>query len=189
VEALNNNNEIEIEVSIRKILLMQAHSFFIGGTPVLFYGDESGHTNDYSYLKDEGKHYDNRWMHRPIIDWDKNADVDKPGTIEYIIFSSTQKLIDIRKKLSVFADKKNLTWLTPHNIHVAGILRAWEKDRVYCLFNYSKTEQFLTWYTFKENGLEPEWLYDHWSERLIKVKKDYEYFIIPPYSFFILEPK
>ena len=45
---------------------MQAHSFFLGGVPMLFYGDEVGYTNDYSYLDDEGKSYDNRWMHRPM---------------------------------------------------------------------------------------------------------------------------
>lgn len=50
---------------------MQAQSMFIGGIPMLFYGDEIGYTNDYSYLNDPGKSYDNRWMHRPIINWEK----------------------------------------------------------------------------------------------------------------------
>jgi len=187
--ALNNNDALATEISIRKIMLMQAMSFFIGGTPMIFYGDESGHTNDYSYLNEGGKSYDNRWMHRPVIDWNKNINVEKPGTIEHIVFSSTQKLISIRKKLSVIADKKNLTWLTPHNIHVAGFLRAWEHNRVYCLFNFSDKEQHLTWYVFKENGMSPSKLFDHWTEKIFDVKKDNEYFVLPPYSFFILEPK
>jgi amylosucrase len=187
--ALNNKDAEEIELSIRKILMMQALSFFIGGTPMIFYGDESGHTNDYSYLDDEGKSYDNRWMHRPVIDWEKNANIDKPGTIEHIIFSSTKKLISIRKKLPVIADKKNLTWLRPHNIHIAGFLRAWENDRVYCLFNFSDKEQHLTWYAFKENGMKPLRLYDRWEKKYYNVKNDNEYLTLPPYSFFILEPK
>jgi amylosucrase len=196
--AINNNDALAIEISVRKILLMQAMSFFIGGTPMIFYGDESGHTNDYSYLNEEDKSYDNRWMHRPVFDWSKNArlndkvglgNYDKPGTIGHIVFSSTQKLISIRKKLSVIADKKNLTWLTPHNIHVAGFLRAWDDDRVYCLFNFSDKEQHLTWYVFKENGMSPSKLFDYWSEKYFDVKNDNEYFVLPPYSFFILEPK
>jgi amylosucrase len=186
--AISNNNDAAIEIAVRKIMLMQAMSFFIGGTPMIFYGDESGHANDYSYLNEEEKSYDNRWMHRPVIDWSKNINVDKPGTIEHIVFSSTQKLISIRKKLSVIADKKNLTWLTPHNIHVAGFLRAWDKDRVYCLFNFSDKEQHLTWYVFKENGMSPSKLFDHWTEKIFDVKKDNEYFVLPAYSFFILEP-
>ena len=63
----------KIQESIQKIILMQAQSFLLGGIPIIFYGDEVGYENDYSYLKDAGKSYDNRWMHRPIIDWKKNA--------------------------------------------------------------------------------------------------------------------
>jgi amylosucrase len=187
-KAMDKNDAAAIEISIRKILMMQAQSFFIGGTPMLFYGDESGHTNDYSYLNEEGKSYDNRWMHRPVIDWDKNKAVEIPGTVEHIIFSSTKKLIGIRKKLSVIADKKNLTWMRPYNIHIAAFLRAWGNDRVYCLFNYSDKAQYLTWYAFKENGMKPAKLFDHWSEKYFDVKNDNEYLVLPPYSFFILEP-
>jgi amylosucrase len=186
--ALTNNDKKEIEIAIRKILLMQAHSFFIGGIPVIFYGDEAGCTNDYSYLQDEGKSYDNRWMHRPLIDWEKNKKTEEAGTTEQIIFSSTKKLIALRKKLPVIADKKNLTWLTPHNIHVAGYLRAWKDERVYCLFNFTNKEQQLTWYVFKEHGMTPSRLYDHWQDKKYTVKNDHEYFTLPPYSFFILEP-
>ena len=187
-KAMNNMNAAAIEISIRKIMLMQAMSFFIGGTPMIFYGDESGHTNDYSYLKEDGKSYDSRWMHRPVIDWNKNEAVEKPGTIESVIFSSTKKMIDIRKKLPVIADKKNLTWLTPHNVHIAGFIRAWGNDRVYCLFNFSDKEQPLTWYAFKANGMKPTRLFDLWSEQYFDVKKDNEYLVLPPYTFFILEP-
>jgi amylosucrase len=183
---LDNKNEIDL--SIQKIVLMQAHSFFLGGIPMIFYGDEAAYTNDYSYLQDEGKSYDNRWMHRPVIDWEKNKKITIPDTPEHTIFTATQKLISIRKKLTIIADKKNLTWLTPHNIFVAGYLRAWGDERVYCLFNFSNKEQHLTWYTFKEHGINPSKLYDHWKDKKYTVKNDHEYFTLPPYSFFVLEP-
>jgi amylosucrase len=187
--AINNKDSPAIELSIQKILLMQAMSFFIGGIPMIFYGDESGQLNDHSYLNDPETSYDNRWMHRPIIDWNKNENINKEGTIEHTLFTSTKKLIALRKKLPVIADKKNLTWLRPHNIHVAGFLRAWDDDRVYCLFNFSRRKQSLTWYAFKENGMRPSKLYDHWSKKYFEVGRDNEYFVLPPYSFFILEPK
>jgi amylosucrase len=186
--ALENGNKKEIDLAIQKILLMQAHSFFLGGIPMIFYGDEAAYTNDYSYLQDEGKNYDNRWMHRTVIDWEKNKKTAISATPEHTIFTATQKLISIRKKLTVFADKKNLNWLTPHNIFVAGYIRAWEDERVYCLFNFSNKEQHLTWYVFKEHGMKPAKLYDHWQDKRYTVKNDHEYFTLPPYSFFILEP-
>jgi len=187
--AISNGKKNEIDLAIQKILLMQAHSFFIGGIPMLFYGDEAGYTNDYSYLSDSGKNYDNRWMHRPLIDWNKNALTSKKGTIENTVYESTKKLLLIRKTLSVFADKKNLTWLTPHNIHVAGYIRAWENDRVYCLFNFSSKPQRLTWYAFKEHGAVPEKLFDHWKGRMFTIGKDHEYLDFAPYEFFLLEAK
>ena len=187
-KAINENNEWGIEVSIRKILMMQAHSFFLGGIPMMFYGDEAGYTNDYSYLNDSGKSYDNRWMHRPVVDWEKNKRIDIEETIENRVFSGTQKLIGIRKKLPVVADHKNLTWLPPHNIHVAGYLRTIEDKKLYCVFNFSDRPAYLTWYAFKSHGIAPEILFDHWTGNEFKVGEDNEYLIIGSYGFHLLEP-
>jgi amylosucrase len=187
-KAVADNDEAAIKESVEKIVLMQAHTFFIGGLPMIFYGDEAAYLNDYSYLDDPSKSYDNRWMHRPVINWVKNGKREEEGTLEHAVFSSTQKLLAIRKKLSVMADKKNLTWLTPHNIHVSGYLRAWDEKRVYCLFNFNDTEAFVTWYVFKEHGMVPSRLYDHWSEETFTVGNDDEYLILRPYQFCVFEP-
>jgi amylosucrase len=186
-KAIENAVQLEIDNSIQKILLMQAHSFFLGGMPMLYYGDELGYTNDYSYQNDPGKSYDNRWMHRPIIDWKKNAKATKANTIEGKIFAGTKKLIQIRKQLPVFRDQKNLTWLAPHNIHVAGFVRSYGNQKVYCIFNFGGETAFLTWYAFKELGKSPDELLDHWTGNKFRVGPDNEYLIIPPYEFYILE--
>jgi len=188
-KAINESDQAAIEISVNKILMMQAQSFFIGGIPMIFYGDEAGYTNDYSYLDELGKSYDNRWMHRPVIDWVKNDNIDKLGTIEQQIFSGTQKLINIRKKLSVTGDYKNISWLTPHNIHVAGFLRTLNEQKLYCIFNFSAQTAFLTWAAFKQHGPSPDELHDHWNHRVYAVGFDHEYLIMPPYSFNILEVK
>ena len=186
-KALNEKDQAAIDLSIQKLLMMQAHSFFLGGVPMMFYGDEVGYTNDYSYLKDEGKSYDNRWMHRPLIDWKKNKKLEKEGTVEQVIFSSTKKLLAIRKKMTVVADHSNLVWLTPHNIHVAGYMRQKDEQRLFCVFNFSSEPSYLTWYAFKENGTAPVELYDHWTEQTLTVGKDHEFFVLPPYGFALLE--
>ena len=107
-KALNKEDKNAVSQSINKILMMQALSFFIGGMPMLFYGDELGYTNDYSYLEDLGKSYDNRWMHRPVMDWDRIQQIDIRGTTEERIFSGTQKLLQIRRRLPALADLGNL---------------------------------------------------------------------------------
>ncbi|MEJ0083026.1 MAG: hypothetical protein WDM78_19210 [Puia sp.] len=84
--ALKNGDQYAVSQSIDKILMMQALSFFIGGMPMLFYGDELGYTNDYSYLEDPGKSYDNRWMHRPVMDWERIKQIEISGSTEERIF-------------------------------------------------------------------------------------------------------
>ena len=187
-KAMEENDKPAIALSIQKIILMQAHSFFIGGLPMLFYGDEQGYINQYGYLDDADKNYDNRWIHRPVIDWEKNKNASKKGTLENKIFSLTKKLITIRSSLPVIADKKNLTWLDTNNQHIAGFIRAWEDDRVYCLFNFSLQVQKISWYVFKQNNMKPSTLYDHWSEKNYEVGFDTEYLTLQPYQFLIMEP-
>lgn len=186
-KAINENNADAIKTSIKKILLLQAQSFFIGGLPMMFYGDEAGYTNDYSYLEDAGKTYDNRWMHRPVIDWEKNEKINFEGSIEHEIFTSTQKLISKRKELAAFGDYKNITWLSPHNIHVAGFIREFENQKIICLFNYADKESFLTWYAIKEKGITGQTLFDHWSGKSFNIGNNDEYLILQPYDFLILE--
>ena len=186
-KALAWNNAGEIENALRKIILMQAHSMFMGGIPMLYYGDEMAYTNDYSYLNDPGKSYDNRWMHRPIIDWNKNEQRKKKGSLEYRIFNETKQLIQIRKALPILSDLKNSTWMTPHNIHVASFIRSYEDKKIFCLFNYQASDAYVTWYTFKEHGIRPAQLKDHWTGLTHHVGNDNEYFVLGGYQFAVLE--
>jgi amylosucrase len=187
-KALDEKDEKAIDISIQKILLMQAHSFFLGGVPMLFYGDELGYTNDYSYFNEPGKSYDNRWMHRPVIDWEKNKKINKKGSVEQRIFSGTQQLISLRKKLSAIADHSNLTWMTPHNIHVAGFVRSLGNDKLFGVFNFNAQPSFLTWYAFKEHNPGSGKLFDHWKEKTYTIVYDNDYLVIEPYGFCLLEP-
>jgi amylosucrase len=188
-KALASGDEKNISLSLRKIVLMQAHSFFLGGIPMIFYGDEAAYTNDYSYLEDNGKSYDNRWMHRPVINWEKNARIDTEGTMENHVFTATQQLIRIRRSLPVVGDYKNLSWLTPHNIHIAAYLRTFEDKKLYCLFNFSNTDAWLTWFAFKEHGATAPVLFDHWEEKEYHVGHDHEFLIMQPYTFLLLEAR
>jgi amylosucrase len=102
-------------------------------------------------------------------------------------FRQQKKLIQIRKNNPVFADTKNLTWLTPYNIHVAGFIRSNEDQQFYCLFNFSGQASYITWYAFKNHGKRGNQLFDHWSETMHEIGHDHEYLIIPPYGCCIME--
>jgi amylosucrase len=188
-KALIEGNGPAIDQSIQKILMMQAHSIFLGGLPMLFYGDEVGYTNDYNYQNDTGKSYDNRWMHRPVIDWEKVNRKKVEGTVEEQIFEGTKRLLQIRKENELFSDLSNISWMSPHNIHVAGFVRRMGNDRMYCLFNFSDKAAYLTWYAFREQGEGAVLLFDHWTQSEVAVGPDHEHLILEPYGFRIMGPK
>ena len=85
------------------------------------------------------------------------------------------------------ADYSNIQWLKPHNIHVAAYVRSAENKSLYCVFNFSGQTAYLTWYAFKETGLQPARLHDHWSNKKFNVGNDDEYLVIEPYGFYLLE--
>ncbi len=184
-KAMLENNQIAIHTSIAKIILMQAHSFFIGGLPMLFYGDEVGYTNDYSYSEDRGKAYDNRWMHRPMIDWGKNMLHEQSHTIEGRIFNATQKLLTIRRLLPAIADHKNITWLPDENIHLSAFMRYSDHQQVFCLFNFGAFPIYLSWYIFKEFAVAGTVIVDHWSGQELIIGSDQEHFVLPGYGILI----
>jgi len=89
------------------ILLLHSMILSFGGIPLLYYGDEIGTLNDDAYLSDPHKMDDNRWVHRPNIDWDKAEKRHHTGTVEYTLFNGIKKMIAVRKDIPVFADFNN----------------------------------------------------------------------------------
>jgi amylosucrase len=185
-KAVKSKNAAAIQTAIDKILLMQANSIFLGGIPMLYYGDEVGYTNDHSYLKDPGKSYDNRWMHRPKIDWKKNAKYKQKKSAESKIFKGTQAILNIRKAEEAFSDRNNVEWLASHNDAIAGFKRSFNGKHIFCLFNYSPQDQPLTYYVFNSVRTQTKTLLDLWSNTTIEIKKDEDHLIFKPYQFYVL---
>jgi amylosucrase len=154
---------------------------------MLFYGDEAAYTNDYAYLEDPGKSYDNRWMHRPIIDWKKNAAVDKKDSVENKVFTNLQKLIKLRKSLKVLADLKNIHWLEIHNNSIIGFERYLNGEKVYFLFNFSLQAQDVTYYVLGAYGERANQMKDLWSGKTISIGMDHEHLTFAPYQFYVLK--
>jgi len=105
--AIARNDPQLIDDSIQIILLVHSLIMSFGGIPLLYYGDEIGTLNDDSYLQDENKANDTRWVHRPRIDWEKAELRHNHGSIEQRIFAGIRQLIAVRKSIPAFADFNN----------------------------------------------------------------------------------
>jgi len=135
--ALNSGDETDIENAIQRILLLHAIILSIGGIPLIYLGDAIATINDYSYEEDEGKADDNRWVHRPQMDWERAAKRNDPSSIEGRVFQPLSHLIAVRKQTPALANGKTVFFDTG-NPHVFGFVR---NDTVLVLGNFSEQPQ------------------------------------------------
>ena len=115
---LELNDPEAIDDAIKTILLLHSMIMSFGGIALLYYGDEIGTLNDFSYQEDEHRSGDSRWVHRPTIDWDKAEKRNAPGTVEYNIFSGLKRMIAVRKEIDAFADYNNRELIEVNNPHL-----------------------------------------------------------------------
>jgi amylosucrase len=122
--ALERQDEQLIHRAIDRIVLLHGVIFSFGGIPLIYNGDALGVLNDYSFRDDPDKQEDNRWVHRPKINWQQAEQRKQPGTVEFKIFTAMQRMIAIRKQTSAFADFNNRELLPVANDHVLCFQRA-----------------------------------------------------------------
>ncbi len=144
--ALDSGDETAIQQSIDTILLLHAMIMSFGGIPLLYYGDEIGTLNDGHYLEDQSKAHDNRWMHRPRIDWQKVALRKQHGSVQQRIFDGLKKMIAVRKSTPAFADYNNRELLETGNPHLFAFIRSnpfVAQDSVLVIANFEASPQSL----------------------------------------------
>ncbi|MCZ7671409.1 MAG: alpha-amylase family glycosyl hydrolase [Chloroflexi bacterium] len=82
--ALERGSAPEIDLALRRITLLHSMILAFGGIPLLYMGDEIGLLNDHSYLQEPNLAGDNRWLHRPRMDWKLAAERGAGGKRPFI---------------------------------------------------------------------------------------------------------
>lgn len=127
-----------------------------GGIPLLWYGDELGTLNDRTFLADQNKAGDSRWIHRPRIDWERAELRKQPGAVEQRIFDGLKRLIAVRKDTPVFADYNNRELFDVDNPHLFVFLRAhpsFPASSVLVVANFDEAPQALELTGLMRRGL------------------------------------
>ncbi|MDX1694681.1 MAG: alpha-amylase family protein [Ketobacteraceae bacterium] len=145
--ALESGNPEQIDVCCKHIIMLHSLIMAFGGIPLLYYGDELAMLNDYSYLDDEQKSPDSRWIHRPRYDWEQAERRHSRGSTENLIFHNLKKMIALRKETKAFADFNNRELLELSNDACFAFVRYDyhnPADKVVVIANFSPDPQHLT---------------------------------------------
>jgi amylosucrase len=89
----------EIDHAIARIFLAHAIAAGWGGIPVVWSGDELGQTNDAGWADEPGHEDDNRWAHRPRLDWARAALRHDVHTVPGRVFGGLAHLARVRAGL------------------------------------------------------------------------------------------
>lgn len=189
--ALASNDPVRISSAIQRILLLHSMIMSFGGIPLLWYGDELGTLNDYSYQQDEHKASDTRWTHRPRIDWEIAEQRHQTGSIEQRIFNAIKKMISVRKEIPAFADFNNRELIRTENPHLMVFSRfnlSVPTGGVLVVVNFDASPQPLE---LSSPHIKKELAFGHAVDLISgdvpEIKDDA--MIIPPYQYYWLASK
>lgn len=142
-KALEEKDQVAIDLSIAKILMLHGIILSYGGIPMIYMGDELGTLNDYSFRTNAEHKNDSRWVNRPIQDWKVVDNLKSKKNHSFKIYDGLKKLIQLRKKLPLLADSNNLTLHPSSNSQVFVFERTTENESLWIISNFDEAPQFL----------------------------------------------
>lgn len=135
------DNREEMELALRRHIMIHAYIASLGGILVLYSGDEIAQLNDYSYEQDPRKREDSRFLHRGKFSWEEAALARNPKTRQGRVYGALQNIIKTRSEHSVFdADAWEHTWET-FDRGVLAFERRKGNERFVGIYNFCETEK------------------------------------------------
>jgi amylosucrase len=139
--ALQSGDRDEIARSQGRIALGHALICSFGGIPLLYMGDEHGQLNDHGYLGRPDERADNRWLHRPYMDWKAVERSGDPTTVEGRIRSDIQGILEVRRRTPHLHAAYPAVVLDCEHPHLFAFARPHPLGDLVAIFNFSERPQ------------------------------------------------
>lgn len=144
---LEVGNAGSVDAAVRRYLLTYAVVMAWGGIPVIWSGDELAMPNDPDWADEPGHGGDNRWAHRPRLDWalaEKRHDLSTPTGR---VFAGLRHLAQVRAGLEHLHASVAAEVLPVHDAGVFAVLRRHPVGPLLCLYNV--TGSWRPWPRFR----------------------------------------
>jgi amylosucrase len=131
-------DENQIALALQRILMGFALICSFGGLPLLYMGDEIGLLNDYGFVAVKEHAHDNRWLHRPVMDWKAVAAARNGQGPEAALLSGVKHIIARRKAVPHLAADAPVRIVDLGNTAVFAFLRQSDDGPLLGLFNFTE---------------------------------------------------
>lgn len=184
-KALVEADSLKIDQAIQRLAVLNGIIFFMKGIPLIFSGDEVAQLNDYNYLLDPLKAGDNRWTHRPPMNWAKAARIHEMGTPEERVFSLHRRYIHTRRQCPALHGRSRDQIILVDNDALFVCERNYEGQKMLLVANLSCHTQRMSTAVLPvewQNGIYYEVLREQGLQFV------YEHLTVEPYGVYWLKP-
>ena len=140
-KGLAEHDPVQVDMGVRRDLMMHAAMMTMAGFPMLSSGDEIGQLNGYDYHDDPDRREDSRNLHRTAFNWANAARRTEPGTVQQRLWDGLRQLERIRAGEDCFGPDAWVTTWDSHNDHVLALVRMTEEETLVGLFNFTGQDQ------------------------------------------------
>ncbi|WP_290055962.1 amylosucrase [Amycolatopsis solani] len=117
--ALAGGDAAALELALRRLESLYSVVFSFGGIPLVYMGDELALRNDPAGRNGP----DNRWIHRPPMDWAAAARRTRESTMEHRVFTAVRDLAAVRARTPSLASSAPATVLDSGDRRLLAYLR------------------------------------------------------------------
>ena len=153
-----------------RIFLAHAIAAGWGGVPVVWSGDELAQPNDPDWAAEEGHEDDNRWAHRPRLDWSRAAARHDLQTVHGRVFSAIAHLARVRAALPQLHASAVTTVLQDTDDGVLAVVRQHASGVFVGLYNVTAQRRPFLMHRLRAAGLTTP--YDALSGHVLEVGGD-----------------
>ncbi len=141
-DAGNPGDSSALTAALRRLESIYAVVFSFGGIPLIYMGDELALRNDSQWAQDQAHAHDNRWMHRPMMNWSAAARRRDPGSLEGRMFAAIRELARARRSLLALRSGGTTELLPTENRSVLAYRRMHPRSAPFLsLTNFSDVAQ------------------------------------------------
>ncbi len=137
--ALTAGDGAAVDTGIARLVLGYALVLGWGGIPVIWMGDELAMLNDQDWAAAPGHEADNRWVHRPRMDWTSAERRTEQHSVQQRTFDAIAHLQRVRETLPHFHASVPAVIGEVHDPAVLPVLRRHPTGTVLGLYNFSNS--------------------------------------------------
>ncbi|KUF10159.1 alpha-amylase family protein [Pseudoponticoccus marisrubri] len=138
--ALDEASDERVDRAIDRLLMGHALIASYGGIPLVYMGDEIAMLNDYGYVDYPPHAHDSRWLHRPIMDWDRAAEAEaQPVSPQGRVLAGLRHILHRRAATPALHGANPTEVLRSGSPALFTFARRTPTGSLVCVFNFTET--------------------------------------------------